>query len=44
MLQVEMSAALRTDTGKGAMRRMRSAGQTPAVVYGGGTEAVALKF
>ena len=44
MLQVEMSAALRTDTGKGAMRRMRSAGQTPAVVYGGGGEAVALKF
>lgn len=44
MLQVEMSAAVRTATGKGAMRRLRSEGQTPAVVYGAGAEALALKF
>ena len=44
MLQVEMNAAVRTATGKGAMRRLRSEGQTPAVVYGAGSEAMALKF
>lgn len=44
MLQVEISAAMRTDTGKGAMRRLRSEGQTPAVVYGAGADALALKF
>lgn len=44
MLQVEMSAAIRNVTGKGAMRQMRMAGETPAVVYGAGKEAQALKF
>lgn len=44
MLQVEMSASVRKDSGKGAMRRLRKAGQTPAVVYGAGIENVALQF
>jgi len=44
MLQVEMSASLRLTSGKGAMRRLRMEGMTPAVVYGGGSEAVALQL
>jgi large subunit ribosomal protein L25 len=44
MLQVEMSASVRTTTGKGAMRRLRSEGMTPAVVYGAGAEAQALQM
>lgn len=44
MLQVEMSASVRTTTGKGAMRRLRSEGLTPAVVYGTGAEAMALQM
>jgi large subunit ribosomal protein L25 len=44
MLQVEMTAGVRTATGKGPMRQLRSEGQTPAVVYGAGKEALALKF
>lgn len=44
MLQVEMSAAVRTVTGKGPMRRLRSEGITPAVVYGTGGDALALQF
>ena len=44
MLQVEMSASVRKDSGKGAMRRLRKAGMTPAVVYGEGVENVALQF
>jgi large subunit ribosomal protein L25 len=31
----EVQAELRTDTGKGASRRLRHAGQVPAIVYGG---------
>jgi large subunit ribosomal protein L25 len=42
MLQVEMAASLRTETGKGAMRQLRMQGKTPAVVYGGGAAAVPL--
>ncbi len=44
MLQIEMSASLRLTSGKGAMRRLRMEGMTPAVVYGGGSEAVALQL
>lgn len=44
MLQVEMSAGVRTATGKGPMRQLRSQGQTPAVVYGAGKDALALTF
>ena len=44
MLQVEISASTRTATGKGAMRRLRSEGQTPAVVYGHGQDAQPLQM
>ncbi len=44
MLQVEMSASVRKGTGKGAMRRLRLEGKTPAVVYGRGSEALALEL
>ncbi|MGW8195098.1 MAG: 50S ribosomal protein L25 [Desulforhopalus sp.] len=39
MLQVEMSASVRTVTGKGPMRQLRMQGITPGVVYGGGAQA-----
>jgi large subunit ribosomal protein L25 len=44
MLQVEISASARTATGKGAMRRLRSEGVTPAVVYGAGADAQPLQM
>lgn len=44
MLQVEMSASVRKETGKGAMRRLRVDGKTPAVIYGVGSEALALQL
>jgi len=44
MLQQEMSASVRKDFGKGAMRRLRMAGSTPAVIYGTGREPVALQL
>lgn len=44
MLQVEMSASVRTSTGKGAMRQLRMQGKTPAVVYGGGAAALSLEM
>jgi large subunit ribosomal protein L25 len=44
MFQVEMAAELRETTGKGAMRRLRAEGKTPAVVYGGGGEAVNIEL
>lgn len=44
MLQVEMSASHRPNSGKGAMRRLRMEGMTPAVVYGGGEKAVLLQL
>lgn len=34
MLQVDMSASVRESSGKGAMRRLRVSGNTPAVLYG----------
>ncbi len=42
MLQVELSASKRQESGKGAMRRLRMSGQTPAIVYGGGAENISL--
>jgi large subunit ribosomal protein L25 len=36
--QVQLVAELRSDFGKGAARRLRRAGQVPAVVYGAGSE------
>lgn len=39
-----LKAALRTETGKGAMRRLRREGRIPAVVYGRGEETRALSL
>jgi len=44
MLQVEMSASVRNISGKGPMRQLRMQGMTPAVVYGGGAEALKLQL
>lgn len=44
MLQVDMSAELRTVFGKGAMRQLRMREATPAVVYSGGQTPLALQF
>lgn len=44
MLQVEMSAKVRSSAGKGAMRRLRVSGKTPAIVYGGGSVALPLEL
>jgi len=38
----EVQAELRTDMGKGASRRLRHAGQVPAIMYGAEQEAVSL--
>jgi len=43
MFQVEIAASVRKDSGKGPMRQMRMKGITPAVVYGGGGEAMMLE-
>jgi large subunit ribosomal protein L25 len=39
MSEYEVSASKRTETGKGAMRRMRSTGWIPGVIYGAGKDA-----
>uniref|UniRef100_UPI004055D8C0 50S ribosomal protein L25 n=1 Tax=Candidatus Electronema sp. TaxID=2698783 RepID=UPI004055D8C0 len=44
MLQVNMSAAKRTASGKGECRRLRMAKKTPAVVYGKGQAALPIEF
>ncbi len=44
MIQVDMPAAIRTGFGKGASRQLRMKKQTPAVLYSGGKEALALQF
>lgn len=44
MIKKELPAAVRDSYGKGPMRRLRAAGKTPAVAYGGGKEALALQF
>lgn len=44
MFQVEMSATVRSASGKGPMRQLRMRGITPAVVYGGGGEALNLQL
>ncbi|OWY37888.1 50S ribosomal protein L25 [Xenophilus sp. AP218F] len=41
-MSYELIAAKRADLGTGASRRLRRAGQLPAVVYGAGKEAVSL--
>lgn len=44
MFQVEIAASVRKNSGKGPMRQMRMKGVTPAVVYGGGGEAMMLQM
>ena len=44
MLQVDISAAVRQNTGKGVARSLRRSGFTPGVVYGKGEEATPLKL
>jgi len=44
MITKEIPATVRTVFGKGPMRRLRDAGKTPAIVYGGGSETQALEF
>lgn len=39
-----MSASVRNTSGKGPMRQLRMQGMTPAVVYGGGAEALKLQM
>jgi large subunit ribosomal protein L25 len=41
-MKIEISAKARTEQGTSASRRLRHAGRVPGVVYGGGTDAVAL--
>lgn len=40
----ELAAQVRTDQGKGASRRLRRAGQVPAIVYGSGESPQNLQF
>ena len=42
MADVTISATKREEFGKGAARRLRRAGQTPAVIYGHGTDPIHL--
>ncbi len=42
MKQVSMDAAVRTETGKGAARRLRRAAQIPGILYGQGADPVPL--
>lgn len=44
MLQVDIPASVRTVFGKGGMRRLRMDQKTPAVMYSGGKDALALQF
>ena len=41
-ISFELNAEPRTDTGKGASRRLRRAGKVPAILYGGDKEPQAL--
>lgn len=43
MIQVSMPATFRSEFGKGASRQLRMQEQTPAVLYSGGDDAVALQ-
>ena len=42
MLQVDVSAQVRKNTGKGAARTLRRAGKTPAVIYGSNNDPIPL--
>lgn len=39
-----INAVTRTEIGKGSSRRLRHAGQVPAVIYGAGQEPVSIKI
>jgi large subunit ribosomal protein L25 len=41
-INFELNAEARTDTGKGASRRLRHAGKVPAIMYGGGKDPESL--
>lgn len=41
-ISFELNAEPRTDTGKGASRRLRRAGKVPAIIYGGGKDPESL--
>jgi large subunit ribosomal protein L25 len=41
-ISFELNAEPRTDTGKGASRRLRQAGKVPAIMYGGGKDPESL--
>jgi large subunit ribosomal protein L25 len=43
-ISFELSAEPRTDTGKGASRRLRRAGKVPAILYGGDREPESLSL
>ena len=44
MITKEIAATVRDSFGKGSMRRLRTAGKTPGVVYCGGEKALPLQF
>ncbi len=44
VLEVNLVAEYREDTGKGSSRRLRHAGRVPAIIYGAGREPRALTF
>ncbi|MEX2353357.1 MAG: 50S ribosomal protein L25/general stress protein Ctc [Gammaproteobacteria bacterium] len=44
MQQFELNAELRTDTGKGASRRLRRTGKVPGILYGTEKEAVSIQL
>jgi large subunit ribosomal protein L25 len=44
MVSIDLSATVRTETGKGAARKIRHEGLVPATVYRGGEEATLLKI
>ncbi len=44
MATAQFSASIRTQSGKGTARKMRAAGEVPAIIYGHGREPQALKL
>ncbi len=44
MLQIDVSASVRESFGKGAMRRLRVSGNTPAVLYGNDKDVTSLQL
>lgn len=44
MIQVDLSASVRSKFGKGAARTLRREGLTPAILYGAGIESLPLKL